>query len=134
MPVLEVDGDAVKVGYAATFGDVALLELLELQRDVGDRRVDLAREEEALTIGGRSSESFASGPGQVPEHEQERNDAGVRLGELAEVVVRGHLAPEHGVLRAHPLLDERVPDAIHEWIATGALDRLGTPQLAGRRR
>ena len=50
MPVLGGDGDAVEVGDLALVGEV-LLEPLEGERDVGDRRVDLAREEVALAEG-----------------------------------------------------------------------------------
>ena len=48
------------------------------------------------------------------------------LREVAEVVVGRDLAGEDGVVLAHALLDERVPDAVDRAaIAAGALDRLG---------
>src|SRR5207302_5586983 len=63
-------------------------------------------------------------PGDELEHEEERNDAGVGLAEVAEVVVAGHLAGEDGVIGAHARLDEGVPDAVDERNAAGALDRV----------
>ena len=106
-------------------GRIALLQLLELERDVGDRRVDLAGEEEALADTGAGARRASRRPGRASSSiDEERDDAGVRLREVPEVVVRRDLAPEHGVLRAHALLDERVPDAVHERDAAGALDRL----------
>ena len=59
------------------------------------------------------------------EHQQERDHAGVGLREVAEVVVRRHLAAEDRALVAHPLLDERVPDAVHQRLAARRADRLG---------
>ena len=50
MPVVEVDREAVEVRCAAACGRIALLQLLELERDVGNRRIDLAGQEEALPI------------------------------------------------------------------------------------
>ncbi len=57
------------------------------------------------------------------EHEQERDDAGVGLGEVAEVVVRRDLAGENGVLLAHAVLDEGVADAADQGGAAGRGDR-----------
>ncbi len=75
--------------------------------------------------GARSSESDCPALGQDLEHHEERDDAGVRLREVAEVVVRGDLAGEEGVLLAHPVLDERVADPVHERDPAGLLDRAG---------
>src|SRR4029077_2697969 len=105
MPVVGLDRQAVEMRYAA-LGAEALLELAQLRGDVGDRRVDLAREEitaaEPLERGAQLA---------VPRHElahqEERNRARVRLREVAEVVVRRDLAAEYRVVLAHPLLDER---------------------------
>ena len=58
MPGVEVDGDAVDVRDAAALGRVALLDLLELERDVCDGRVDLAGDEYCSRNGRRISESF----------------------------------------------------------------------------
>ena len=55
---------------------------------------------------------------------QKRHDAGVRLRELAEVVVARYLARERRVDLAHPLLDEGVADPVDERHPAGALDRL----------
>ena len=63
-------------------------------------------------------------PRQELEHHEERHDAGVGLGEVAEVVVRRDLAGEDGVLGAHALLDEGVADAAHERRPARTLDRL----------
>ena len=48
------------------------------------------------------------------EDQQRRNEAVVGVVEVAEVVVAGDLAAEDRVLLAHPALDERVADAVHE--------------------
>ena len=121
--------------YAAALRRVALLQLLELERDVGDRCVDLAGEEEALAVRTQELGELRLAPREELEHDEEGHDARVRLGEVAEVVVRGDLAREDRVLGAHPLLDERVSDAVHERSATGALDRLRhAPSSHGRRR
>ena len=102
----------------------ALLQLLQLERDVGDRRVQLAGDEVALAERREELRELRPPLRDPLEHEQERDDAGVGLREVAEVVVAGDLAREGGVLLAHPLLDERVADAVDERHAAGALDRL----------
>ena len=80
--------------------------------------------------GCRISESFAPRFEMQLEHEQERDDAGVGLGEVAEVVVRRDLAGEDRVLLAHPVLDERVADAVHSAVPPAASIVRGTAQLA----
>ena len=125
MPVVEVDRDPVEVRDATAFCRVALLQLLQLERHVGDGRVDLAGQEEALAVRPQELRELRPALRDELEHDEERNDAGVRLREVAEVVVRRDLAGEDGVLGAHALLDERVADAIHERRPAGPLDRLG---------
>ena len=104
---------------------VALLQLLELQRDVGDGSVDLAGEEEALAEGREELRERVPSPRQQVDHEQEGDDARIGLREVAEVVVRRDLAAESRAFLPHALLDERVSHAIDERDASGALDRLG---------
>src|SRR3954453_12553148 len=124
VPVVGIDGDSVEMAHPP-FGAEAVLDLLELARHIGDGRVQLARDEVALAEGPQDrGESFAL-LGDPLEHEQERHDARVGLREVPEVVVARDLAAERGVLLAHAVLDERVPDAVHERHAAGALDRLG---------
>ena len=105
-------------------GRVALLQLLQLQRDVGHRRVQLARDEVARAERLEHLRSFRPFFEIELEHEQERDDARVRLREVAEVVVPGHLAAERRIVLAHPVLDVRMPDAVDERHPAGALDRL----------
>ena len=103
----------------------ALLQLLELQRHVVDRRVDLAGDEVALAVRGEDLGEPPAALRDQLEHEQERDDARVGLREVAEVVVRRTPRPPNDrVLLAHAVLDERVPDAVDERHAAGALDRL----------
>ncbi len=59
------------------------------------------------------------------EHDEERHHARVGLREVAKVVVRRDLSRERRVLLPHPLLDERVTDAVHERRPARLLDRLG---------
>ena len=108
---------------AAALGGVALLDLLQLRRHVRDRRVDLARDEEALAERPQDLGELLAALRDQLEHEQERDDAGVGLGEVAEVVVRRDLAGEDRVLLAHPVLDERVADAVDQRRAAGRGDR-----------
>ena len=121
--LVEVDRDAVEVRDPAALGGVALLDLLQLARHVRDRRVDLARDEEVLAERPQDLGQLLAALRDQLEHEQERHDARVGLGEVAEVVVRRDLAGEDRVLLAHPVLDERVADAVDQRRAAGGGDR-----------
>src|SRR6266404_7574309 len=123
MPVVGVDGDAVEMGDAS-FARIPLLQLLQLERDVGYRRVDLAGDEVTRAQRREELRQLAPAHGDELEHEEERDDARVRLGEVAEVVMAGDLAAECRVLLPHAVLDIRVADAVDERDATCALDRL----------
>ena len=122
MPVVVVDRDPVQIGDGAV--GIPLLQLPQLLRHVGDGRVDLAGEEEPLAVRREELRQLAPALRDQLDEEQERDDAGVGLGEVPEVVVRGDLAAEDGVLLAHAVLDVGVPDAVHQRGAAGALDRL----------
>ena len=100
MPVVPVDRDAVQV-RDRPLGRVALLEPPEDLGHVPDRRVQLAGDEVALAEGAEDLRQLPSLLRDLLEHEQERNDAGVGLGEVAEVVVARDLAGEGRVLLAH---------------------------------
>ncbi len=68
-----------------------------------------------------------SGPvagGDHLQHEERRDQAGVRVGEVAEVVVAADLAGEDRVDLAHAALDEGVADAVHVGRAAGLQDRV----------
>ncbi len=122
MPVLGLDREAVEMGHLPLWAE-PLLQLLQLQRDVLHRRVDLAGQEVACAEGGQHLRQLAA-PRDELEHEQERDHARVRLRKVAEVVMRRHLAGEDRAFVSHPLLDERMADAIDQRYAAGALDRL----------
>ena len=92
--VVEVDGDAVEVRDPPARRCVALLDLLQLQRHVGDRRVDLAGEEVLVAERRQQLGQLRLRSRDELEHDEERNDARVGLGEVAEVVVRRDLAGE----------------------------------------
>src|SRR5919197_995121 len=123
VPVGRVDRDAVQVRDLALAAE-ALLQLLELQRHVRDRRVQLAGDEVALAVGLQDLRELPALLRHELQHEQEGDDARVRLREGAEVVVPRDLAGEGRVLLPHPVLDERVADAVDERDAAGALDGL----------
>src|SRR6266516_2667068 len=123
VPVVRVDRDAVEVRDLA-LGRVPLLQFLQLDRNVGDGRVQLTREEVARAVRLEDLRQLAALLRDELEHEQERYDAGVRLRELSEVVVTRDLAAECRVVLAHAVLDEGVPDAVDERHASGAFDRL----------
>ena len=53
-------------------------------------------------------------------YQQPGNHAAVTKSEIAEIVMRTHLAAVHRVLGAHALLDERVAGFALHWYATGA--------------
>src|SRR5205823_3869273 len=59
------------------------------------------------------------------EHQQEGDDPGVGLREVAEVVMARNFPAEGRVLLAHAVLDERVSDTVDERSPSSALDRLG---------
>ena len=103
---------------------VALLQLLQLQRDVGHRRVQLARQEVRRAERLEDLRQLAALLRDQLEHQQERHDARVGLREVAEVVVPRHLAAERRVLLPHAVLDVRMPDAVDQRHAARALDRL----------
>ena len=112
-------------------GAEALLELLELDAPRRDRRVQLAGDEVALAERAQELGQRLPALRDELEHEQERDDARVGLGEVAEVVVAGDLAGERGVLLAHAVLDERVADAVDERRSPPARSIVsGTAQLA----
>ena len=72
------------------------------------------------------------------EDQQRRDRPRVRAVEVVEVVVAGHLAAEHGVLLAHPGLEEGVPDPVHQRAAAcllgHVLDRPARPDVVQDRR
>ena len=72
------DGDAVEVGDLALAGE-ALLHLLELEGDVGDRRVDLAGEEVALAERAQELGERLPPLRDELEHEEGRDRPGVGL-------------------------------------------------------
>ena len=82
-----VDRDAVEMRDLA-LGGVALLQLLQLQRDVRDRRVQLAGDEVPRPERREDLRELAALLEIELEHQQERDDARVGLREVAEVVVR----------------------------------------------
>src|ERR1051325_6845754 len=108
VPVVRVDRETVEVPDAALRSE-ALLELAQLRVDVGDTRVDLTADEVALAERAQDLRQPHAFLRDELEHQQKRDHARIGLREVAEVVVAGDLAPERGVLLAHPLLDERVP-------------------------
>ena len=101
-----------------------LFQLLQLHSHVGNRRVQLAGDEVALAVRRKELRELPAALRDQLQHQEERDDPGVGLGEVAEVVVAGHFAPKRRVLLAHAVLDERVSDPVHERNAAGALDRL----------
>ncbi len=123
MPFVGVDGEAVEVRNGA-FWPEPLLELLQLERNVRDRRVQLTGDEVALSERAQELRQLLAALRDQLEHEQERDHAGVRLREVAEVVVAGDLAAENRALLAHPVLEECVADTVHERHAAALLDRL----------
>src|SRR4051812_13957723 len=90
----------------------ALLELTQRRLDIGDRRVQLAGQEVPAAVVSEDLGQLAALLRDELEHQQERHDTGVGLREVAEVVVAGNLAAERGALFSHPVLDERVADAV----------------------
>ncbi len=124
VPVVGLDREPVEMRHLPRRAE-PLLQLLQLQRDVRDRRVDLAREEVVLAKRREELRQLLPARRDQLEHQQERDHARVGLREVAEVVVRRHLAGEDRVLVAHPLLDERMADAVDQRDAARALDRLG---------
>ena len=119
-----VDREAVEVRDRALRPE-ALLQLCSFAGTSATGRVQLAGDEVALAEGAQELRELRAALRDQLEHQQERDDAGVGLREVAEVVVARDLAGERGVVLAHPLLDERVADAVDERHAAGALDRLG---------
>src|SRR5829696_5070204 len=117
VPVVRVDGDPVEVRDLALRAE-ALLQLLELERHVGNRSVQLAGNEVAVAVRAEDLGELLAPSRDELEHQEERDDTGVRLAELAEVVVARYLAAENGRLLAHPVLDEGVADAVDERRAT----------------
>src|SRR5204863_3381892 len=99
-----------------------LLELLELEGDIGHGRVQLAGEEVAFPERTDDLRERCSALGDELEHEERRDRPRVGLVEVAEVVVAGNLSREQGVLLPHAVLDEGVADAVHERNAACSLD------------
>ena len=122
VPVVVVDRDAVE-GVLAGVG-VALGDLGELRLLVGDLAVDLAGDEVALAVGREQRRERPALARAELEHQQRRDRARVGAVEVVEVVVAGDLAAEQRALRAHPRLEEGVPDAVAERAAAGRGDRV----------
>src|SRR4029079_5867905 len=114
VPVVEVDRDTVEMGDAPTDGGVALLDLPELGVDVRDRRFDLAAQEVPLAVRREQLRQLSPFGREELEHDEERDEPGVRPREVAEVVVRGHLTGEQRVTLAHAILEECVADPVDE--------------------
>src|SRR5204863_7431829 len=100
----------------------ALLQLLKLERHVRDRGIQLAGQEVAASVVREDLRQLAPLFRDELEHEQERDDPGIRLREATKVVMAGDFAPESRTLLAHPVLDERVANAIDQRNAARALD------------
>ena len=100
-------------------------ELLDLGVPVVDLCVDLPGDEVARPVGLEQLGRLCALRRQQLEHQQRRDRPGIRAIEVVEVVVARHLAAEDGVLLAHPRLEERVADAVHERSPAGALDYVG---------
>ena len=112
VPVVVVHGDAVEVALLAV-GE-PLLDARQRGRDVVDGRVDLAADE---VLGAQRLEQLGHGRlllREQLEDEQRRDEAGVGVVVVGEVVVAGHLAAEQPALAAHALLEEGVPDAVEQ--------------------
>src|SRR6266404_5276747 len=103
MPVAGVYRDPVEMRDLA-LGRISLLQLLQLQRGVRHRGVQLAGDEVLGPERGENLRELSSVLRDQLEHQQERDDAGIGLRELAEVVVAGHLAAECRMLLAHAVL------------------------------
>src|SRR5438874_6857354 len=101
---------------------VPLLELLQLERNVRDGRVDLAGEEVALPKGGEELRQLSAAFREELEHEEERHDTRVGLREVSEVVVRRNLAREDSAFLPHPVLDEGMSHPVDERHAACLLD------------
>src|SRR3954447_22782579 len=99
VPVLVVDGDAVEAVELAV--GVRRGDLLHLRVLVGDLGVDLTRDEVLLAQRREQLGHRLALLGEQLEDEERREGAGVRVVEVAEVVVAGHLAAERGALLAH---------------------------------
>src|SRR5215475_8927186 len=123
VPLARVNRDAVQVADLALAAEL-LLELAELAVDVRDRGVELTGQEVMTPVGGEDLRELGPPLRDELEHEQERHDARVGLRKLPEVVVARDLTAEGRTFLAHPVLDERMADAVDEWDAAGALDGL----------
>jgi hypothetical protein len=87
VPVVRIDRESIEV-RDLPFGAVALLDLLEFQRHVDDRRVDLARQEVRRAQRSEDFRDFLTALRDDLKHQQERDDARVGFCEVPEVVVR----------------------------------------------
>src|SRR5947199_9743184 len=108
---------------------IPLLQLLELDRHVGDGSVELARDEVARPERLEDLRELATLLRDELEHQEERHDARVGLREVAEVVVAGHLAAERSVLLAHAVLQEAWPARLLLGPAAGPRALPGAAQL-----
>src|SRR5215207_2120777 len=113
MPVACIHREAVEMGDLALAAET-LLQLLQLQRDIGNGSVELARDEVAAVVRTQDLRQLSLPLRHELEHQQERDHAGISLGEVSEVVVAGNLAAENRALLAHAVLEEGMADAVHE--------------------
>src|SRR3989441_6833645 len=125
MPVRVIHGDAIE--RRETSVPIPRLDGRELARHVvhiGQLGVDFTGDEVALAVRLKQLAERLVLLRHELQDEERRNEPVVRVGEVAEIVVSGHLAAEDRVLLAHPALDERVTDAVHQRAASEALDRV----------
>ena len=118
-----VHRDAVEVAELAV-GE-ALLDAGQRRRHVLDHRVDLAADE---VLGAQRLQQLGHRRlllREQLEDEQRRDEAGVGVVVVGEVVVAGHLAAEQPALAAHALLEEGVPDAVEQGHAAVRRDHVG---------
>ena len=109
-PFGEGHGEAVDMGgFRAGKGGVLCFHAGDDGGHVVHAGIDLAAAREgAHPVVHTFGQAFA-GIAQQLRHEQPRDHARIAVGEIAEIMVRAHLAAVEGVFRAHSLLDEGMP-------------------------
>src|SRR5690606_34442585 len=127
-PVAEVGADAIGVVQRRRLRGEVVHHPRHGGLGVGDAEVDLAAARELAHAGLDQVAQAAAAGGDQAGDQQPGDHARVGIGELAEIVVRAHLAAIHAVLGAHLLLDEGVAALAPHRYAAGFLHLLdGVP-------
>src|SRR5690606_13691935 len=130
-PVAEVGADAIGVVQRRRLRGEVVHHPRHGGLGVGDAEVDLAAARELAHAGLDQVAQAAAAGGDQAGDQQPGDHARVGIGELAEIVVRAHLAAIHAVLGAHLLLDEGVAALAQHRYAAGFLHLLdGVPDQA----